>query len=591
MNSFSIAGYENQPILDTYKKWLVQDLYQNYHFDSIDDPNFMQKLSYLQAEGIRHDIAMHAVVTSGGIQRANLEIGKKLQSAASMITSSLDDGFSMMNNRMVEVNNNLQSIDRGVGAINQTLKEGTQVLASSINKLDRHIVAGLSALRTQIAQSASIIQYQMQQSGVVLKQILDELRIPESQRERRYHIEEGMKFFNKAMQSGDCLYFDDALDEFNKAVAIERKDFFSWYYIGMIYLYSADHLEPEKALSAFDRYIHYADALSEKHELYDEAWFMKAECKYLSKELDDAYGFIERMIPNNTKAALRGMKYLSASPELQKRQKAVEILQNLMQENPFIVMQILEDYDLVNNDCIINFLGDYKEKTALEIVRLINDYDDKMDKLRDNYPINYYSKTLDELNELKRQENYLKRNYTIISAIELKEQLIAFASKEKETEINCRKLERKAYFLSHGYVDLGLPSGTLWKNTNEEGGSRGSFFYFKEALEKFGKKLPSKEQMEELANCCTWEYQYSSRRYVVTGPNGKVMLLPALGHVDDCPNGYGWGGESAAYWTSDIYKGGNEYAFSLSCFKDRSRHVSASGTNGYRYAVRLVDNE
>ena len=193
MNSFSIAAYENQPILDTYKKWLIQDLYQSSNFNKIDDPNFLQKLSFIQAEGIRHDIAMHAVVTNSSIQRSNAEIGKKMQYAASMITSSLDDGFSMMNNRMIDINNNLQGINRGVEVVNQTIQEGVQVLASGINKLDRHIIDGLYALKSQIAQSASIIQYQMQQSEVVLKQILDELKIPESQRERRYHIEEGMK--------------------------------------------------------------------------------------------------------------------------------------------------------------------------------------------------------------------------------------------------------------------------------------------------------------------------------------------------------------------------------------------------------------
>ena len=397
------------------------------------------------------------------------------------------------------------------------------------------------------------------------------------------------------MQSGDCLYFDDALDEFNKAVAIERKDFFSWYYIGMIYLYSADHLELGKALSAFERYFHYADALSQTHELYDEACFMKAECKYLSKDIDDAYSSIERMIPNNTKAALRGMKYLSVSTDLQKQQQAVEILQKLMQQNPYIVMQVLEDYDLVNNDCIINFLKDYREKTAQEIVRIVQECDDEIQKLGDKFPIDYYRETLDELNELKVQENYLSRNLTIVSTIEFKEKMIVFANKVDGTKINCKKLARKADFLAHGYVDLGLPSGTLWKITNETGGiGWGCFYYYKEAIEKFGKKLPSKEQIEELIKCCSWEYQYSSKRYVVTGPNGKSMELPALGHEDDCPNGYGWPGESASYWSSDLANReqyGDGYAHVLSCFKERSFALSSWPIDKYHCPVRLVDNE
>ena len=40
-----------------------------------------------------------------------------------------------------------------------------------------------------------------------------------------------------------------------------------------------------------------------------------------------------------------------------------------------------------------------------------------------------------------------------------------------------------------GYVDLGLPSGTLWKDKNEEGG----FYTYDQAVSKFGNKLPTKD--------------------------------------------------------------------------------------------------
>ena len=41
-----------------------------------------------------------------------------------------------------------------------------------------------------------------------------------------------------AILRNDKYYFEDALDEFNKSIAIERKDYFSWYNIGIIYLRS-----------------------------------------------------------------------------------------------------------------------------------------------------------------------------------------------------------------------------------------------------------------------------------------------------------------------------------------------------------------
>ena len=405
MNSFSIQQYkyeyEHQPVLDSYKQWLTRDLYANLFTDKVDDPAFLQKLSFFQAEGIRHDIGVHAAVTHASIQSAGNLVGQKIQSAASLISSSLDDGFSLMNNRMVEINSNLGAIGQGINSVNQTMQQGNEILTgidrgiartnyglSQINRgigamtaginamnqnmmagmgaINENMMAGMAALSSNIAQAATAIIFSLQTIHGTMQLILDELRIPESQRERRYHIEEGMKYFNKGMQSGDCLYFDDALDEFTKATSIERKDFFSWYYIGMIHLYSKNHLNLDEAWYAFDRYMHYAEALPQRHNLFDEALMMKAECCYLMQDTNHAYQIIEELIPVNNKAALRAMKYLSASTDEGTKKQAVEILKQLMQVNPYIVMQVLEDYDLLSNSHILQYIQDYKKEVIKE---------------------------------------------------------------------------------------------------------------------------------------------------------------------------------------------------------------------------------
>ena len=43
---------------------------------------------------------------------------------------------------------------------------------------------------------------------------------------------------------------------------------------------------------------------------------------------------------------------------------------------------------------------------------------------------------------------------------------------------------------SQGYVDLGLPSGTLWKTERDVG-----LYTYAEAVSKFGKQLPTSEQI------------------------------------------------------------------------------------------------
>jgi hypothetical protein len=106
------------------------------------------------------------------------------------------------------------------------------------------------------------------------------------------------------------------------------------------------------------------------------------------------------------------------------------------------------------------------------------------------------------------------------------------------------------------YVDLGLPSGTLWKKCNEEG-----YYNFHEAVKAFGDSLPTVEQLKELKNKCTWEWRKNG--FVITGPNGKSIFLPAAGYIEVGGNQKGvdttgsyWAGDSEYAWYIYFYSGG-----------------------------------
>lgn len=98
------------------------------------------------------------------------------------------------------------------------------------------------------------------------------------------------------------------------------------------------------------------------------------------------------------------------------------------------------------------------------------------------------------------------------------------------------------------YVDLGLPSGTLWKNANE--GDNDAHYTYDEAISRFGNKLPTKQQLEELKNKCTWTWTGSG--YKVIGPNGNSIYLPAAGDRD-CYDGVNYVGTKGGYWSSTLY--------------------------------------
>ena len=95
---------------------------------------------------------------------------------------------------------------------------------------------------------------------------------------------------------------------------------------------------------------------------------------------------------------------------------------------------------------------------------------------------------------------------------------------------------------STGYTDLGLPSGTIWKNFNATG-----FCTYDEAVSQFGNRLPTKEQWEELKAECQWSW--NGNGYNVTGPNGNSIVLPASGYRY-CDGSVDSVGSDGSYWSS-----------------------------------------
>lgn len=107
------------------------------------------------------------------------------------------------------------------------------------------------------------------------------------------------------------------------------------------------------------------------------------------------------------------------------------------------------------------------------------------------------------------------------------------------------KVETKRVYDSAGYVDLGLPSGTRWKDTNE--GGNNSYYTYDVALKTFGTRLPTKAQVEELRSKCKWTM--TSSGYKVTGPNGKFIYLPIMG-FRKCSGSVSSVGTYGYFWTS-----------------------------------------
>ena len=129
--------------------------------------------------------------------------------------------------------------------------------------------------------------------------------------------------------------------------------------------------------------------------------------------------------------------------------------------------------------------------------------------------------------------------------------------------------------IGHDYVDLGLPSGTLWETKNEykpDGTISGNpYFAFDEALQQFGANLPSSDQFDELLEECEWLWD-ADGEYEIVGPNGNSIILSGLGFEDRGLQSAFLVVHDHLYWTSDNDDSNRACYFSFSGLPDEDEY-------------------
>ncbi len=174
----------------------------------------------------------------------------------------------------------------------------------------------------------------------------------------------------------------------------------------------------------------------------------------------------------------------------------------------------------------------------------------------------------------------------------------------------------------HKFIDLGLPSGLLWAETNVGASTPyadGDYYAWGEtttkssydwstykwgsnptkynssdgkttleasddvATVKWGKecRMPSRAEFQELYNNCDWTWKSSyngASGYLVTGPNGQTIFLPASGYRNyGALNNHGSRGY---YWSSSLNTSVAGYAYYL-YFYSGGINPSYDGSNRY----------
>lgn len=84
------------------------------------------------------------------------------------------------------------------------------------------------------------------------------------------------------------------------------------------------------------------------------------------------------------------------------------------------------------------------------------------------------------------------------------------------------------------FVDLGLPSGTMWAADYEREGEEIMYLPYDKASKL---SIPTEEQWKELVEYCKWKYKpnslFAKRYFVCIGPNGNYIHFYYAGIVQD----------------------------------------------------------
>ena len=202
-----------------------------------------------------------------------------------------------------------------------------------------------------------------------------------------------------------------------------------------------------------------------------------------------------------------------------------------------------------------------------------------------------------ELKELKK----IAVNYAVEKSNELINNAIAQAYadgyadgyKDREEEIlgDLRDIKTE-------YVDLGLPSGTLWANDYETENDSIAYYTHEEAS-KFS--IPSTEQWKELKDCCCWKYvtkyglpeDSKLEEVICIGPNGNSIRFNVTGFFELVHANIG----SVYCWLKDESELNEKNCVCIKrayvSFENRKRHYSnahliISLFTGFKLPIRLV---
>lgn len=266
------------------------------------------------------------------------------------------------------------AIQESTNAVCGTLNAGFELLSDNLQDISYSI----DDLRSEVNAMSSMLNWKLSLlieyqriTNLLLGNIAVLLRIPDIQKERQYHIEQGIKFLKNAIFDTD--FYEDSLGNLLKAEKIEPTDFFALHRIGLIYMYSPKHLELNKAEEYFKKAAKYAIAetnagasittnyltgdldknLAEQKPTVESIKFQAAESYmfagrscYIQGRLNEAADYANKgfnLVPQMVEAGFTQAKALAANNN---DAQAAIVLEKVINTDRFYSLKTLSDLDL-----------------------------------------------------------------------------------------------------------------------------------------------------------------------------------------------------------------------------------------------------
>lgn len=325
---------------------------------------------------------------------------EELKNSTLQVCGSIEEGFT----ELFEVNKTgFENITNAIQSGNDLLSTGINTINRNLEQIDATLHWGFSALINQLTITNS-----------KLDQIIQLLNIPDSQKQRKFHIEEG--FHNMKKSSLNPYFFTKAKEHFEKAIEINDDDYLSLQQLGIIHMYSKDELNLELSSNYLKKSIIFSESeiqFSRNVEKPSSFQFSYNPSKITATTLTHLARnyFINENYQSAYENALKATKIyrlvssyydLSIYASNMKNEKAsIAFLNEAIKMDRYIVLKALTEENLADKKYILDYLKNLNFRTA----KIAEENLKELESIMHHNSI--YKKQIDKIRTLINKKTYL----------------------------------------------------------------------------------------------------------------------------------------------------------------------------------------